>query len=86
MSDGPGVQRAGARGAVDAVGMADPDSWTGHHGGGDATGCCFDSLLWGLGQGLLTVQQRQPQGGKAFLLTGREERVAGALRTRTRAK
>lgn len=74
VSDGSGVQRAGARGAADAVGMANTDSWTGHHGGRDATGCRFDSLLRGLGQGLLTVQQRQPQGRKAFLMTGRDER------------
>lgn len=86
VSDGPGVQRAGARGAADAVRMADADSWTGHHGGRDATGCWFDSLLRGLGQGLLTVQQRQPQGRKAFLLTGREETKREGERRRERGQ
>lgn len=79
VSEGPGRQCTGTRGGADTVGMAYADSWASHDGRGGATGCWFDSLLRGLGQGLLTVQQRQPQGRKALLLTGKERaaRVCG---------
>lgn len=72
MSERPGGQRTGTRSGADAVRMAYADSWTSHNRRGGATGCWFDSLLRGMGQGLLTIQQRQPQGREALLLTGRE--------------
>lgn len=72
MSQRPGGQRAGTRRGADAVRVAYADSWPGHDGRGGAAGCWFDSLLRGLGQGLLTIQQRQPQGREALLLTGGE--------------
>lgn len=72
MSERPGRQRTGTRSGADAVRVAYADSWPGHDGRRDAAGCWFDSLLRGLGQGLLTIQQRQPQGREALLLTGRE--------------
>lgn len=70
MSERPGRQRAGS--GADAVGVAYADSWPSHNGGRDTAGHWFDSLLRGLGQGLLTIQQRQPEGWEALLLTGRE--------------
>lgn len=72
MSERPSGQRTGTRSGADAVRVAYADSWPGHNGRRDATGCWFDSLLRGLGQGLLTIQQRKPQGREALLLTGRE--------------
>lgn len=72
MSESPSGQRAGTRGGADAVGVAYTDSWPRHDGRRGAAGHRFDSLLWGLGQGLLTVEQRQPQGREALLLMGRE--------------
>lgn len=72
MSERPAGQRAGTRSGADAIRMAYADSWPSHNGRRDAAGCRFDSRLRGVGQGLLTIQQRQPQGRQALLLTGRE--------------
>ncbi len=72
MSKRPSGQRTGTHSGADAVRVAYADSWPSHNGRGVAAGCWFDSLLWGLGQGLLTIQQRQPQGREALLLMGRE--------------
>lgn len=72
MSRGPSGQHGGTRSGADAIRMAYADSWTSHDRRGVAAGCWFDSLLRGMGQGLLTIQQRQPQGREALLLTGRE--------------
>lgn len=72
MSESPGRQGTGTCSGTDAVRVAYADSWTSYNGRGGATGCWFDSLLWGLRQGLLTIQQRQPQGREALLLTERE--------------
>lgn len=62
-------QCAGTCSRGDAVRMMYADSWIGYHCRGSPTGCWFDSLLWGLGQGLLAIQQREPQGWEALLLT-----------------
>lgn len=72
MSERPSGQCTGTRSGADAVRVAYADSWPSHDGRGGATGYWFDSLLRGLGQGLLTIQQRQPQGREALLWTGRE--------------
>lgn len=71
MSECPGGQRTGTRSGADAVRVPYADSWPSHDGRRGAAGCRFDSLLQGLCQGLLTIQQRQPQGREALLLTGR---------------
>lgn len=72
MSERPGGQRTGTRSGADAVGVANADSWPSYDGRRGAAGYWFDSLLKGLGQGLLTIQQRQPQGRETLLLMGRE--------------
>lgn len=75
MSERPGRQRTGTHSGADAVRVAYADSWPSYNGRRGAARCWFDSLLRGLGQGLLTIQQRQPQGREAFLLTSRKARV-----------
>lgn len=49
-------QRIGSPSGADAVRMVYSDSWPSHHRGRSATRCCFDSLLRGLCQRLLTIQ------------------------------
>ena len=78
MSLGPDT---GPRGA-DAVGEAAADSWAGHDGRAGACGGGGFGLRQRLDQGMLNVEQRQPQGREAFLLTGRSH-TTGVLTYRT---
>lgn len=69
----PSGESTGTRCGADAVRVPYADSWPSHDGRRRAAGRWFDSLLRGLDQGLLTIQQRQPQGREALLLTDREK-------------
>lgn len=69
MSKSPSGQRTGTRSGADTVRVAYTHSWPSYDGRRGASWYWFDSLLQGLGQGLLTIQQRQPKGREALLLT-----------------
>lgn len=75
VSQCPSGQSGGPRRGAHTVGVSYANAWPCHNGRRDATRCWFDSLLWRLNQGLLTVQQRQPQGWEAFLLTSKKKRI-----------
>lgn len=63
-------------GGADAVGVARPHGGPrGQAGGGGPWGGF--GLLQGLRQGLLAVEQGQPQGWQAFLFTGKRGRGGG---------
>lgn len=78
VSQCPSGQSGGPRRGAHTVGVSYANAWPCHNGRRDATRCWFDSLLWRLNQGLLTVQQRQPQGWEAFLLTSKKKRIKKA--------